>query len=214
MSDMMTAMSPEADIIPALLPNVSFDGWTTRALRSAMVSLGRPPEDAVLLFPGGAAEMIEAYCAWADQDMIESAQAADLAAYRLPARVRAIVALRFERNRAHKEAIRRALAILSLPQNAPLALRLTARTVDAIWFAAGDHSADFAWYTKRAILAAAYGATLLYWLTDTSDDDVETMRFFDRRLAGIARIGKIRRGFEARMPFRSSFKHRDPSPSA
>jgi ubiquinone biosynthesis protein COQ9 len=214
MSDMMTD-TLQADIIPALLPNVPFDGWTTRALRSSMVSLGRPPEDAVLLFPGGAAEMIEAYCAWADQDMINAALAADLAAFRLTARVRAIVALRFERNRDNKEAIRRALAILSLPQNAPLAAKLTARTVDAIWFAAGDRSADFAWYTKRAILAAAYTATLLYWLTDTSDDDIETMQVFDRRLAGIARIGKIRRGIKKRMPsFRPSFKHPDPSPSA
>ena len=39
----------------------------------------------------------------------------------------------------------------------------TARTVDAIWHAAGDRSADFSWYTKRAILAAVYTATVLYW---------------------------------------------------
>ena len=198
------------DVIRALLPNVAFDGWTSRALRSAMISLGRPPEDAVLLFPGGAAEMIEAYFGWADEDMAGAARDADLAAFRLPARVRAIVALRFERNRENKEAIRRALAILALPQNAVLAARITARTVDAIWHAAGDRSADFAWYTKRAILAAAYGAATLYWLTADSLDDTATMDFFDRRLAGIARFGKIRRGIEGRLPFR----RRDPSPSA
>jgi ubiquinone biosynthesis protein COQ9 len=197
---MSDTMQPDEEIIPTLLPNVAFDGWTSRALRAALESLGRPPDDAVLLFPGGATAMIEAYGAWADRDMVKAAQAADLAAFRLPARVRAIVALRFERNREHKEAIRRALAILSLPQNALLSAKLTARTVDAIWFAAGDRSADFGWYTKRAILAAAYTATVLYWLTDTSPDDAATLEFFDRRLAGIARIGKIRRGIEARLP--------------
>ncbi len=44
-----------------------------------------------------------------------------------------------------------------------------ARTVDAIWHAAGDRSADWSWYSKRAILAGVYGATLLFWLRDDSD---------------------------------------------
>ena len=68
----------------------------------------------------------------------------------------------------------------------------TARMVDAIWHAAGDRSADFSWYTKRAILAAVYTTTLFYWLRDTSEDDVATLAFLDRRLAGIGRIGKLR----------------------
>jgi ubiquinone biosynthesis protein COQ9 len=68
----------------------------------------------------------------------------------------------------------------------------TARTVDAIWRAAGDRSADFSWYTKRAILTAIYGATLLFWLRDSSDADAATLAFLDRRLAGIGRFGKVR----------------------
>ena len=78
-----------------------------------------------------------------------------------------------------------------------LAAACTARTVDAIWQAAGDRSADLSWYTKRAILAAVYGATLLYWLRDSSDDDAATFRFLDRRLAGVGRIGSARRRVEA-----------------
>jgi ubiquinone biosynthesis protein COQ9 len=69
--------------------------------------------------------------------------------------------------------------------------------VDAVWHAAGDRSADFSWYTKRAILAAVYGATLLYWLRDSSDDDAATLGFLDRRLAGVGRIGSARRRVEA-----------------
>ena len=101
--------------------------------------------------------------------------------------MRAVIALRLEQNRPHKEAIRRALALLALPGHARLAARCTARTVDAIWHAAGDRSADFSWYTKRAILAAVYGATVLYWLRDSSEDDAATLAFLDRRLAGVGR---------------------------
>ena len=64
--------------------------------------------------------------------------------------------------------------------------------MDAIWRGAGDSSADFSWYTKRAILASVYGLTLLYWLRDTSDEDEATLAFLDRRLAGVGRIGKLR----------------------
>jgi len=180
--------SPERDAaIEALLPNVPFDGWTVAALRAAA------GPDADLLFPGGVTDMVEAYCDLGDRWMEEGAAAADLSSLNLSKRVRAIIALRFEQNRPYKDAVRRALAVLAVPGNAGIALRCTARTVDSIWHAAGDGSVDFSWYTKRAILAGVYGSTLLYWLNDGSDDDEATLAFLDRRLAGVGRIGGLRR---------------------
>ena len=172
-----------AAVLDALLPQVPFDGWTQTSVRNALASIGQPPDDAVLMFPNGAGEMIESAFALMDQRMAEEAAAADLAAYRVPARVRAIITIRLEQTRGNKEAIRRALSWLSLPMHAPLAARITAATVDTIWHAAGDTSADFSWYTKRGILAAVYTATLLYWLRDHSEGDEDTLPFLDRRLA-------------------------------
>ena len=183
--------------IAAMLPNVAFDGWTETALRRGLASIGVAEDEAGLLFPGGATDMLEAFTDWADRRMEAEAARLDLAHRRLPERVRAIIALRLAQNRPYKEAIRRALALLALPVNARLAATSTARTVDAIWHAAGDRSADFSWYTKHAILAAVYGATLLYWLRDTSEDDAATLDFLDRRLAGVASIGAVRRRAEA-----------------
>jgi len=112
---------------------------------------------------------------------------------RLSQRVRAIVALRLEQSRPHREAVRRALAVLMLPGRLRFAFPITARTIDTIWYAAGDRSADVSWYTKRLILAGVYSATLLVWLRDTSDDDADTLEFLDRRLAGVAKLGRLRR---------------------
>lgn len=191
---------PERDaVIDALLPQVPFDGWTMKSVRLALESLGQHPDDAKLLFPGGTGEMIAAYCQLADERMAAAAEAADLAAYRVPARVRAIIALRLEQARGDKEAIRRALAWLALPMNAPVAAKTVAATVDTIWHAAGDTSADVSWYTKRGILAGVYSSTLLYWLRDVSDDDEATLAFLDRRLADVGRIGKVRKTVEARL---------------
>ena len=191
--------SPERDAaIDALLPNVPFDGWTLRALRAALRAAGQPEDNAELLFPGGAADMVEAYCDLADRRMEEAAATLGLDAMRLPERVRALIALRLRQNRVHKEAIRRALGVLALPRHAGLAARCTARTVDAIWHAAGDRAADFSWYTKRAILASIYTATVLFWLTDQSEDDAATLAFLDRRLAGLARFTRLRRRLAGR----------------
>ncbi|HEX7389006.1 MAG TPA: COQ9 family protein [Acidiphilium sp.] len=199
----MTGTTPthhDDDLIRALLADVPFDGWTRNALRRALAATGRDAADAALLFPGGAGEMIEAWADLADRDMLADAEAADFSELRTPARVRAVILLRLDRNRPHREALRRALAVLALPGHARLAARLTARTVDAIWHAAGDTSADFSWYTKRAMLAGVYTATTLFWLRDTSDDAAETVEFLDRRLADIGRIGKLRKRLEALVP--------------
>ena len=182
---------PERDAaIIGMLPHIAFDGWTKRALRAGVLDAGLQADEAELLFPLGTVDMIETFCDLADRRMADAA--ADLPQTRLTARLRAVIALRLQQNRSYKEAIRRGLAVLALPQNARAAASCTARTVDAIWYAAGDRSADFSWYTKRAILAAVYSATLLYWLHDTSDDDADTLAFLDRRLAGVGRIGRLR----------------------
>jgi ubiquinone biosynthesis protein COQ9 len=186
--------SPERDAaIEAMLPLVPITGWTLRTLTDAA------GPDADLLFPGGAPDMIETYIDWADRQMEAGAAAADLSALRLPGRVRAVIALRLAQNRPYKDAVRRALGILSTPGNAGLTVRSAARTVDAIWHAAGDTSADFSWYTKRAILASIYGKTLLYWLRDDSLEDERSLAFLDRRLAGVGRIGRVRRRVEDKL---------------
>jgi ubiquinone biosynthesis protein COQ9 len=88
--------------------------------------------------------------------------------------------------------VRRAVTILALPQNAPLAMRLLYETVDGVWYATGDSATDFSFYTKRATLAGIYAATLLYWLEDHSPAAADTRAFLDRCLGDVARIGQAR----------------------
>lgn len=191
--------SAERDAVLAVLPaQVPAHGWTFSAARAALRSLGASPDDAERLFPGGAPDMIEGFCDWSDRGMQEAAGQLDLAAMRVPARVRSLIALRLAAQRDHKEAVRRALGVLALPRHVRLAATCTARSVDAIWHAAGDRAADFSWYTKRATLAGVYTATVLFWVQDDSEDDARTLTFLDRRLADIGRIGRLRRRLPAR----------------
>ncbi len=89
-----------------------------------------------------------------------------------------------------REAVRRALAILAMPQNVPLALRIGWRTADVMWRIAGDTSTDFNHYTKRMTLGAVYGSTLLVWLDDQSEGLSETAAFLDRRIDNVMSFEK------------------------
>jgi ubiquinone biosynthesis protein COQ9 len=185
---------PERDAaIDAVLPHVPEHGFTRRAMRLALRDIGADPNDADMLFPGGSAELVEAFLELADRRMETAAAAQDLSGQRLTARIRTLIALRLAQAEPHKAAVQRAASWMALPGHAAIAARCTARTVDAIWHAAGDTSADFSWYTKRAILAAIYSATLLYWLRDGSPESADTLAFLDRRLTDLGRISKFRR---------------------
>jgi len=184
-------MTPERDsALQAMLPLVGSDGWNKATLRRALLTIGAPADDAELLFPGGAIDMVEAYFDLADRQMAAAVDSA-IVELRTAERVRGLLALRLAQARPHRAAVRRALALLALPRHARVGARCVARSVDAIWHAAGDRSADFSWYSKRALLGGVYAATLLFWLRDYSDEAADTMRFVDRRLADVARLGRL-----------------------
>lgn len=178
-------------LLAAALPHVPFDGWTETALLAAARDIGVSRPLALNAFPGGPAEMIAFYNREADRRMLEALEREDLAALKVRERVARAVRLRLEQNAAHREAIRRGIGFLALPQNAALGARILYRTVDAIWYAAGDRATDFNFYTKRGLLAAVYGATVLYWLNDRSEGFAESWAFLDRRIADAMRAPKL-----------------------
>ena len=81
-------------------------------------------------------------------------------------------------------------ARLAMPQNIPLALRISWRSADLMWRIAGDTNTDFNHYTKRMTLGAVYGSTLLAWLDDESEGWMETGAFLDRRIDDVMKIEK------------------------
>lgn len=176
-------------LLDATLNHVPFDGWTLTALQRAAADLDMDAATAVNAFPGGAAELIAFHSEEADRRMLDELQPLDLPAMRVRDRIAAAVRLRLEQNAEHREAIRRALAFLALPQNGPLGLKCLYRTVDAMWYAAGDTSTDYNFYTKRLLLSGVYSSTLLFWLNDESEGSAETWAFLSRRIDEVLKIG-------------------------
>jgi ubiquinone biosynthesis protein COQ9 len=179
-------------LIEAMLPDIAFEGWTRAAVHAGARNAGLRLPEALALFPGGAADLVGCFSRWADRHMLDRLEAAPLDGLRTHERIARAIAIRLEILQPWREAVRRGLTVLALPQNVPLALRLLYETVDAIWYAAGDSATDFSFYTKRASLAAVHTATMLYWLEDRSEGFADTRAFLDRRLGDLAWIGRMR----------------------
>ena len=176
----------------AVASEASFDGWTRAALASAARGLDLPAGEGERLFPGGPLDVLTYLSRRSDLRMVEDMEKEGVVALKIRDRIKAAVRVRLERHSGQRESARRALSLLSLPFNAPLALKLLYGTVDAMWYAAGDTSTDFNFYTKRATLAGVYSSTLLYWLNDRSPGAEATWAFLDRRIDDVMRIEKLK----------------------
>jgi ubiquinone biosynthesis protein COQ9 len=190
--DDMTLDELRVALAPRLPAHAAFDGWGEAALAEAAAELGVPADRARLAFPGGAVEMIDAWFATIDVEMAHRAPPELLAAAKIRERITMLVTARLEAVAFDREALRRAIAVLALPQNVARGAQLGWRSADRMWRLAGDKAVDFAFYTKRVTLAGVYAATLLVFLDDDSDQFSETRAFLDRRIAGVMRFEKLK----------------------
>ena len=170
--------------------NAVFDGWTRQAVDSAAGQLGIDPIQARLAMPKSQAGMIDTYIQEVDRALEAYFTPKRLAGMKIREKIRALVWHRLEIMGPAREAVRRGLAILAMPQNVAQALRTSWRTADLMWRIAGDTSTDFNHYTKRMTLGAVYGSTLLVWLDDQSEGWTETAAFLDRRIDDVMTFEK------------------------
>ena len=185
--------------------NAVFDGWTQKAVDSAAAQLGIEPAQARLAMPKDQAGLIDCYIQEVDRALADWFTPERLEGLKIREKIRSLVWQRVEIIGPAREAVRRGLAILAMPQNLPLALRISWRTADLMWRIAGDTSTDFNHYTKRMTLGAVYASTLLVWLDDDSEGWSETAAFLDRRIDDVMKFEK----FKAQ--WRGSGEHLSPS---
>jgi ubiquinone biosynthesis protein COQ9 len=179
-------------VLAAALPHAAFDGFTDAVLEKAAAEADVSKADLARLFEGGPLSLIEYYSHWADAQMEAALAGMDLGAMKIRARIAAAVMARLHALKPHKEAARRAAAMLSLPMHAALGAKLAWRTVDAMWRAAGDTATDFNFYTKRGILAGVYGSTAMRWFNDDSADEAATREFLAARIENVMQFEKFK----------------------
>lgn len=177
---------------PAVAESAIFDGWSDAAVIAAARGIGVDPDVARLAYPGGAMDMISAWIETIDAAMADDLPQSVLDEMPIRERIRRLVQYRLDAIMGLEEALRRALAIMAMPQNVASSLKTGWRSADIMWRLAGDVATDYNHYTKRTILAGIYGATLAVFVGDDSDGKADTKAFLDRRIEGIMKFEKAK----------------------
>jgi ubiquinone biosynthesis protein COQ9 len=186
----------QEEILKNMLKHVPFDGWTMPALKKAVVDAGFAEEDAFRVFEGNPRHALDFFFKWVNQETEEAIKGLELSALKIRERITQAILLRLQIMLPYKEAVAQTLRYLAFPPRIPLGMKYLYQAVDTIWYAIGDTSVDFNYYTKRATLAAVYSSTLIKWLNDHSADQLETQKFLEGRIDNVMLIPKIKGRFK------------------
>ena len=201
------------DLIRAMLTHVPFDGWTWEAMEQGAVDINfektKTPSFRIKifkdLFKNGPIDFIDIFSDIIDLEVKENYDLIELKPERVPEKIKKIIMLRLNLCQKYKESVRSSVSITAIPVNARASLKILYRTCNSIWRIAGDKSTDFSFYTRRISLAAVYTSTLLFWLNDNSNNNVETEFFLERRLKDISKISNLKKPLSDLKKFTNNF---------
>lgn len=181
----------QLQILEKSLELVPFDGWSDSTMRQATKECGMDENYAKILFPEGVGQLVDFFMRQIDEQMLLVFSEKKIDTMRVRDRISFAVRTRLEICSEYKPTIKQTVSFYAMPQNVLRATKTLWKTVDSIWYAAGDDASDFNHYTKRVSLAAVYSSTLLYWLNDTPDHE-NTWQFLDRRIGNVMQFHKAK----------------------
>ena len=157
------------------------------------------------LFKNGPIDFIDIFSEIIDLEVKENYNLIELKPERVPEKIKKIIMIRLNLCQRYKEAVRSSISLTAMPVNAKASLKILYRTCNSIWRIAGDKSTDFSFYTRRISLATVYTSTLLFWLNDNSNENVETEFFLERRLKDISKISTLKKRLSDLKTFTNNF---------
>jgi ubiquinone biosynthesis protein COQ9 len=181
-----------AALAPIIARNAGFDGWSDAAVHAAADEAGVDRDVAKLAFKDNAIDMIDAWIDSIDMELAHRLPAEKLAAMKIRDRITALLSTRLEIMAPDRESLRRAMAIMAMPQNLVRSAKIGWRSADRMWRLAGDTASDFNHYTKRMTLSAVYASTLSVFVNDDSDNFADARAFLDRRIDNVMQFEKVK----------------------
>ncbi len=181
-----------AALAPIIARNAGFDGWSDAAVHAAADEAGVDRDVAKLAFKDNAIDMIDAWIDSIDMELAHRLPAEKLAAMKIRDRITALLATRLDIMAPDRESLRRAMAIMAMPQNLVRSAKIGWRSADRMWRLAGDSASDFNHYTKRMTLSAVYASTLSVFVNDDSDNFADARAFLDRRIDNVMQFEKVK----------------------
>ena len=203
----------KTNLVKSMLTHVPFDGWTWEAMEQGAIDIGFEKKKTSSLrikifkdlFKNGPIDFIDIFSKIIDLEVKKNYDTIEPKPERVPEKIKKLIMIRLNLCQKYKEVVRASISLTAIPVNAKISLNILYRTCNSMWRIVGDKSTDFSFYTRRISLAAVYTSTLLFWLNDTSSNNVETEFFLDRRLKDVSKISNLKKPLSNVKKFTNNF---------
>ena len=200
-------------LITQTAKNAVFDGWGDRSFREAAVSVSLDPAFALEAYPTPPSRVI-AHSQLADALLTRWVEEGGLSTSQgVRGCLHALTMRRFLAHNDVKIAVQKGIGHITTPWRAVESSKSAWATVDTMWRLATQHlegdpdKQGFDYVSKRALLGAVYGPSMLVWFNDHSPDLSRTDNYVRGRLDNVVGIfGKFGRGRQAVSDFLSKLK--------
>ena len=142
------------------------------------------------LFPEGYLSIVQMYLEEVDEKMTKESEKINLIRLKIHERIRELCILRLNIMAKEKDLVSKTFLHLLLPHNYKFSSKNLYKTVDQIWFLAGDNSTDFNFYSKRIILASIYTSTMIHFINNDNMED--TLFLLNKLLRRVSKIPQIK----------------------
>lgn len=159
-------------------------------LRKVCTQLGYDSNYVEILFPGLLCDVLTMLLEFKFNEFVSNIDPKKIVAFRTKDRVKFLLMDFLKELREYKIALRLLCSSTRNMGSWIIKLKVCWRIVDEIWYLAGDQSADFNFYTKRALLFSVFVPTFIYWLNHNTESSVE--KVLDNLLLRVSRVGKIK----------------------
>ncbi len=175
--------SLKVQFVQVLARLLIFDEWNNKLLLDAEKECGFVKGYCHIIFPNGLREIVDFFESWQDQKMLEL-----LSQQETPAKIKDKIDLALKiriKNCTPKLVHLKNRTYFTTPSNTLFATKIGFRTCDLIWRYAGDTSIDYNYYTKRSLLFSVYISSILYYIQDESENNIDTDKYITKSLSGI-----------------------------
>ena len=149
-------------------------------------------DDLIFHFPNGYKELLKLALKELHEIHEAKVRKKNIINFPLSIRIKKILMLRFEILDKDKNFYQKTFNHLLLPQNHKIMKKNLYKTIDNMWYLAGDNSTDFSYYTKRITLMGLYVNALFVFYNNGFQ---KTELNIDQNLKKISKIPKIKKRF-------------------
>ena len=143
-----------------------------------------------LLFPDGNNDLLEYSLDQLNIELQEYCKSIDLIRLPLHKRIRKILLSKIEIMNKEKNFYKKIFLKSLLPNKTFSLSKQLYKSIDQIWYLAGDTSVDFNFYTKRLILAGIYSRVVLFFFNNNNQNELENL--LDLNLKRVAKIPELK----------------------